>query len=149
MDGEHLDWQRRVGDDLSGAIALAAPEGHRRVLRQRRGSRSRCCVALHEQSRAHRHLRNDRNHSVEPGFGPRLERTVLDRELLVRGFLRSRYESESPLLLPALQSWFDAEDLRLREDITPGLGSLPAALEGLLTGSNFGKVLIDITKEEL
>ena len=65
-----------------------------------------------------------------------------------RGFLQSRYESDTPLLLPVLQSWFEAGDLRLIEDITPGLGHLPAALEGLMAGANLGKVLIDITKEE-
>lgn len=138
----------RACDDLSGAIALAAPEGID-VFFDNVGGRildaALPCMNTRGRIAVCGTIGVD---SASPGLGPRLERTILDRELSVRGFLQSRYESETPLLLPALRSWFDAGDLRLREDITPGLDRLPEALEGLLAGANLGKVLIDITKEE-
>jgi hypothetical protein len=138
----------RACDDLSGAIALAAPEGID-VFFDNVGGRFLDAALPCMNSRGRIAICGTIGiDSAKPGLGPRLERTILERELSVRGFLQSRYESESELLLPALKSWFDAGDLRLREDITAGLESVPAALEGLLTGSNFGKVLIDITKEK-
>jgi NADPH-dependent curcumin reductase len=86
--------------------------------------------------------------SARPGLGPRMERTILDRELSIRGFLQSKYESESTSLLPTLRGWYEDGRLVLREDVSRGLASLPEALERLLAGGNLGKALIDITKED-
>lgn len=73
---------------------------------------------------------------------------VLTRSLRVRGFIQDEFE---PALhedfLVEMGEWVRTRAVRYREDVAQGLESAPEALRGLLTGRNFGKLLIQVGPE--
>jgi len=85
--------------------------------------------------------------SANPGTGPRHERLILDRALLVQGFLQSQHESEAPAALAQLTTWHAEGKLRLNEDFIDGVENAIEGLERLLVGNHLGKLLVHIHHE--
>ncbi len=82
--------------------------------------------------------------STSPGQGPRHERRILDRRLMVRGFLQSDFEPEAEVMLQDLARWHDSGEITMAEDIVMGLPNAPIAIERQLSGQHLGKVLVGI-----
>ena len=82
--------------------------------------------------------------SSEPGQGPRHERLMLDKQLMVQGFLTSQFEVDYSEMLEALVLLHSEGRLHLREVLVEGAENAPLALEKLLAGEFAGKVLVRI-----
>ncbi len=82
--------------------------------------------------------------SSEPGQGPRHERLMLDKQLMVQGFLTSQFEVDYTEMLEALALLHSEDRLHLREVLVEGAENAPLALEKLLAGEFAGKVLVRI-----
>jgi NADPH-dependent curcumin reductase len=85
--------------------------------------------------------------SADPGLGPRHERLILDRALLIQGFLQSQHDDEAPAALAQLSTWHREGRLVLTEDVVDGLDSAIEGLERLLVGDHLGKLLVRIQHE--
>jgi NADPH-dependent curcumin reductase CurA len=79
-----------------------------------------------------------------PGF----MRLVLTRSLLVRGFIQGEFtRSHGRDFVRDMTAWVADGSVRYREDVVDGLDSTPEAFRGLLTGRNFGKLVIRVSED--
>jgi NADPH-dependent curcumin reductase CurA len=79
-----------------------------------------------------------------PGF----MRLVLTKSLLVRGFIQDEFtRSHGRDFVREMSAWVADGSVRYREDVVDGLEATPAAFRGLLTGRNFGKLLVRISED--
>ncbi len=88
---------------------------------------------------------NDTDLPPGPDRSSRLMTQILTKSLTVRGFIQDRVrqgalQATSRPMPPA----GSRRQLRHREDIVDGLENAPAAFAGLLTGKNFGKLLVQV-----
>jgi hypothetical protein len=80
-----------------------------------------------------------------PPHGPRgVPGLIVTRRLTLTGFVVMDFYDRREAALAELQSWVKSGRLQVREDIIPGLESLPAALIGLLAGDNVGKRMVKV-----
>jgi hypothetical protein len=80
-----------------------------------------------------------------PPHGPRgVPGLIVTRRLTLTGFVVMDFYDRREAALAELQSWVKSGRLEVREDIIPGLESLPAALIGLLAGDNVGKRMVKV-----
>jgi NADPH-dependent curcumin reductase CurA len=71
--------------------------------------------------------------------------TILRRRLRVQGFIISEdYAGRQAEFVAAMTPWLAAGRIRYREDVIEGLANAPQALIGMLTGQNFGKLVVHI-----
>lgn len=78
---------------------------------------------------------------------PATMREVLSRSLTLRGFIVREFWDQRPTFLDEVSGWIDSGQVRFREDIVRGLANAPEALIGMLEGKNFGKLVVEITKD--
>ena len=71
-------------------------------------------------------------------------RAVLSKRLTLRGFISSDYAAMYDAFFANALAWVRDGKLRYREDITEGLENAPQALLSMLSGGNFGKVLVRV-----
>ena len=72
--------------------------------------------------------------------------TILRRRLRVQGFIVSEdYAGRQAEFLAAMTPWLAAGKIKYREDIVAGLRQAPEAFIGMLTGGNFGKLVVRMT----
>ena len=79
--------------------------------------------------------------------GPRKLRTAVRKQLDIKGFLVSQFESRYDEATERLMRWVRSGDLTYRETITEGLENAPGALIGLFEGDNVGKQLVQVAEE--
>ncbi len=79
-----------------------------------------------------------------PNRVPEVMRAVLTKRLSLRGFISSDYAAMQDEFLAAARGWVRDGALRYREDVTEGLENAPEALLTMLSGRNFGKVLVRV-----
>jgi NADPH-dependent curcumin reductase CurA len=61
----------------------------------------------------------------------------------VQGFIIFEdYAGRHAEFLQAMNSWLAAGKIKYREDVVEGLANAPQAFIGMLTGGNFGKLLV-------
>lgn len=73
---------------------------------------------------------------------------VLTKSLLVRGFIQSEFtRSHGRDFVRDMSAWVADGSVRYREDVVEGLESAPEAFRGLLTGRNFGKLLVRVSAD--
>jgi len=83
--------------------------------------------------------------SAEADWSPVLMRTILVKRIAMRGFIIfDDYGSRFPEFQTAMHAWLDQGRIKYREDIVHGLDNAPHAFLGLLSGRNFGKLVVDI-----
>lgn len=71
---------------------------------------------------------------------------VLSLSLNVRGFIQDEFVSTHQRdFLREMSGWMADGSVRYREDVVEGLENAPEAFRGLLTGRNFGKLLIKVS----
>lgn len=75
--------------------------------------------------------------------------TILIKRLTVQGFIIfDDYASRYPEFSADMQKWLANQQMNYREDRVQGLANAPEAFIGLLQGSNFGKLVIQVGAEE-
>ncbi len=82
-----------------------------------------------------------------PNQVPAVMRAVLSKRLTLRGFISSDYAAMYDAFFANALAWVRDGKLRYREDITEGLENAPQALLSMLSGRNFGKVLVRVGPE--
>ncbi|MFP5252638.1 MAG: NADP-dependent oxidoreductase [Actinomycetes bacterium] len=76
-----------------------------------------------------------------PGF----LRRILTLSLTVRGFIQDEFwPAQRDDFLRDMSGWVADGSVRYREDVVQGLESAPQAFRGLLSGANFGKLLVQV-----
>ncbi|EOM76121.1 NADP-dependent oxidoreductase [Rhodococcus rhodnii] len=76
-----------------------------------------------------------------PGF----VNQVLVKSLTVRGFIQREFVDELyPQFLAEMRAWVRDGTVRYREHVVDGLTSAPEAFIGLLEGTNFGKLVVEV-----
>ncbi len=78
---------------------------------------------------------------------PLLMRQILTRRLTLRGFIVSDFAIQQNDFLAELAPMVRDGRVKYREDIVEGLDKAPRALIGLLTGENFGKMLVHVSAD--
>jgi NADPH-dependent curcumin reductase len=75
-------------------------------------------------------------------------RTVLSKRLKVQGFIIfNDYAPRFGEFAGQMESWIWENKIKYREDIVDGFENAPKAFMGLLTGKNFGKLIIRVAKD--
>ncbi|MBD8653155.1 NADP-dependent oxidoreductase [Rhizobium sp. CFBP 13726] len=69
---------------------------------------------------------------------------VLRRSLFIRGFIQTEFISHFEDFLDEVGPRVASGDIKYREDIVDGLERAPEAFIGMLTGGNFGKLIVKI-----
>ncbi len=70
---------------------------------------------------------------------------VLRRSLTVRGFIQDEFlRSHGADFVRDMGAWVADGSVRYREDFVDGLENAPAAFRGMLTGANFGKLVVQV-----
>ncbi|MFE6648931.1 NADP-dependent oxidoreductase [Nocardioides sp. NPDC057772] len=89
---------------------------------------------------------NDTAAPEGPDRAPGLMRHVLNKSLLIRGFIQTEFvRDHEDRFLAEATGWLAEGRLRYREDITEGLENAPAAFNRMLRGQNFGKTVIKVS----
>jgi NADPH-dependent curcumin reductase CurA len=74
-----------------------------------------------------------------------LQRTILKRRLRMQGFIISEdYAGRQAEFTAAMTPWLAAGRIKYREDVVAGLANAPQAFIGLLSGQNFGKLIVRV-----
>src|SRR5699024_5349477 len=73
---------------------------------------------------------------------------ILAKSLLVRGFIQAELAGRlNDQVLTDMSGWLKEGKARYREDIRPGLDRAPEYFNDLLTGGNFGKMVVAVGAE--
>ena len=83
---------------------------------------------------------------VPPAHGPRgVPGLIVTKRLTVDGFVvMDFYDAARRAPWRSCESWVEAGQLKVQEDVIDGLENLPAALIGLLAGENRGKRMVKV-----
>ena len=83
-----------------------------------------------------------------PNRLPAFMRLILSKSLNIRGFIQTEFvESHGRDFVRDMSAWVADGSVRYREDVVEGLESVPEAFRGLLTGNNFGKLLVRVSPD--
>jgi NADPH-dependent curcumin reductase CurA len=69
----------------------------------------------------------------------------LVRQIKVQGFIVSSFFNKQAAFIEDVSKWMQEGRIKYREDITKGLENAPQAFMGLFKGSNFGKLLVEVS----
>ena len=78
---------------------------------------------------------------------PRLMRAVLTHRVLIRGFIQFDFRTRFPDFQRDMSNWVRNGEVKYREDIVEGLENAVTAFQGLLTGRNRGKLLVQVSPD--
>lgn len=88
---------------------------------------------------------NGMNSAFEQDRLPLLMGTILKKRLRVQGFIISQDYSDSyPQFFKQMSQWLAEGKIQFREDIVDGLENSVEAFRGLLSGKNFGKLIVKV-----
>lgn len=82
-----------------------------------------------------------------PPYAHHTIRSILINRIKLQGFIVSDHMQTWPAIREELRKRVANGSLKFRESIAEGLEQAPAALVGLLSGKNFGKQLVKLTKD--
>jgi NADPH-dependent curcumin reductase CurA len=82
-----------------------------------------------------------------PDFTPVLMRTLLVRRVKMQGFIIFDHHHRTRDFVRDMAGWLAAGKVKYREDVVVGLEHAPQAFIGLLQGSNFGKLVVQVAAE--
>ncbi len=75
--------------------------------------------------------------------------TILRRSLTVRGFIQTEFVDRlGEKFMDDMSTWIQEGKIRYREDIRTGLDRAPEYFNELLTGGNFGKMVVAVGAPE-
>lgn len=75
---------------------------------------------------------------------PLTMRQILSKSLRVRGFIQREFTAQRPDFYREMGAWVREGSIRYREDFVDGLERAPEAFIGLLSGRNFGKLIVRV-----
>ncbi|HMN44536.1 MAG TPA: NADP-dependent oxidoreductase [Povalibacter sp.] len=81
-----------------------------------------------------------------PDRSSQLMGTFLTKQVKVQGFIISTYYHRQSAFIADMSTWLKEGRIKYREDITQGLENAPQAFMGLFKGSNFGKLLVQVSE---
>lgn len=88
---------------------------------------------------------NDTELPEGPDRSTRLMQTILTKSLTLRGFIQTEFvKTHYQDFQREAAGWIADGSLRHKEDVVEGLENAPDAFFGLLTGKNFGKLLVQV-----
>lgn len=90
---------------------------------------------------------NDTELPAGPNLLPAFMGRVLVKRLLVKGFIQFDYRHLEPAFYREMAAWINNGDVRYQEDIVVGLENAVSAFQGLLTGRNRGKLLVQVSPD--
>jgi len=82
-----------------------------------------------------------------PDRVPQLMVDILRKRLTLRGFIVSDFADQAKDFYRDMATWLKEGRIKYREDIVDGLELAPEAFIGLLSGKNFGKLLVRVAKK--
>ncbi len=83
--------------------------------------------------------------ALRPDFAAALLRTVLVKRVTMRGFIIfDDYGPRFTEFSAQMAAWLAAGAIKYREDVVDGLERAPAAFIGMLSGANFGKLVVRV-----
>lgn len=83
----------------------------------------------------------------EPDFGERFLRNIMIARATVRGFILFDHADRFDAARADLSTWAKSGQLRHKEDVMHGIGSMPEAFLRLMTGANLGKQLVKVSDD--
>ncbi|MGH8179111.1 MAG: NADP-dependent oxidoreductase [Steroidobacter sp.] len=81
-----------------------------------------------------------------PDRSSQLMGAFLVKQIKVQGFIISNYFNRQAAFVEDMSQWMRDGRIKYREDITQGLENAPQAFMGLFKGSNFGKLLVQVSE---
>jgi NADPH-dependent curcumin reductase CurA len=72
---------------------------------------------------------------------------IIYNRINIRGFVYYEFESKRAQFLADMQGWIKDGRIKYRSTIESGIEAAPAALIGLFTGANTGKMIVQLAKE--
>lgn len=76
---------------------------------------------------------------------PLLMSTILRKRLLIRGFIIGQdFGQHYAAFYQQMSQWLAQGQIHYREDVVEGLEQAVTALQALLSGKNFGKLLVKV-----
>jgi len=86
--------------------------------------------------------------SEGPDRLPAFMRLIVTKSLNIRGFIQGEFaKSHGRDFVRDMSAWVADGSVRYREDVVEGLQAAPSAFRGLLTGRNFGKLLVRVSAD--
>ena len=82
-----------------------------------------------------------------PELAPRNMGLLIQKQARMEGFLVFNFAHRHEHARQRMAAWIRSGDLRYREDVVEGLENAPAAFIGMMTGENFGKLLVRVDSE--
>ena len=82
--------------------------------------------------------------STEISMGPQLQPMLLNRCVLIEGFINSNYQSQFSKGNKHLTAWVQEGELKYGVKIVKGVDNLSAELLGLFEGDNIGKMILEV-----
>ena len=79
--------------------------------------------------------------------GPHLSRFIQARRATMRGFNQGEFADRHEEALALLATWVRSGALKYKEQVVVGLENAPAAFLGMLEGTNFGKLLVQVSDD--
>lgn len=79
-----------------------------------------------------------------PELAPRNMGLLIQKQARMEGFLVFNFAHRHEHARQRMAAWIRSGDLRYREDVVEGLESAPSAFIGMMTGENFGKLLVKV-----
>ena len=79
--------------------------------------------------------------------GPHLSRLIHARRATMRGFNQGEFVDRHEEALALLATWVRSGALKYKEQVVVGLENAPAAFLGMLEGTNFGKLLVQVSDD--
>ena len=134
------------GEDVAARLREEAPDGHRRVLRQRRRRDPQHLPRPARDEGTGRRVRRDLR-LQRPQRGQRARPTTCNLIRIrgrMEGFLILDYLDRLPAAQAEIAGWLAEGKLKSAEHVVEGLERAPEALNLLFTGGNIGKVIVKV-----
>ena len=84
---------------------------------------------------------------AEPELAPRNIGLLIQKQAKMEGFLVFNFAHKHEHARERMAGWIRSGELRYREDVVEGLQNAPGAFIGMMTGENFGKLLVRVSSD--
>ncbi len=81
---------------------------------------------------------------AQPELAPRNIGLLIQKQARMEGFLVFNFTHRHEHARKRMAEWIRSGELRYKEDVVSGLENAPAAFIGMMTGENFGKLLVEV-----